>query len=76
MRDDVIRVVEAHMNGLGARNVSASPFHEDIEFVGPIGPPIKGGSRGSRGFHRIFSYDKGHPHLPAYRGWGLVCHDF
>jgi len=42
MRDDVIRAVEAHLNGLGARDITGSPFHEDIEFVGPIGPPIKG----------------------------------
>jgi hypothetical protein len=39
---DVIRVVEAHLKGLGARDLSASPFHDDIEFVGPIGPPVKG----------------------------------
>jgi hypothetical protein len=42
MRDDVIRAVEAHLNGLGARDISASPFHQDIEFLGPIGPSIKG----------------------------------
>lgn len=42
MREDVIHAVEAHLNGLGARDISASPFNQDIEFVGPIGPPIKG----------------------------------
>jgi hypothetical protein len=42
MRDEVIRAVEAHLNGLGARDKSASPLHEDVEFVEPIGPPIKG----------------------------------
>jgi hypothetical protein len=42
MREEVIRAVEAHLNGLGAKDLSASPFHQDIEFVGPIGPPIKG----------------------------------
>lgn len=42
MREDVIHAVEAHLNGLGARDISASPFHEDIEFSGPIGPSIKG----------------------------------
>jgi hypothetical protein len=42
MREDVIHAVEAHLNGLGARDISASPFHQDIEFVGPIGPLIKG----------------------------------
>ena len=41
MREDVIHAVEAHLNGLAARDISASPFHHDIEFVGPIGPPIK-----------------------------------
>src|SRR5215469_7712023 len=42
MRDEVIRAVEAHLNGLGARNISASPLHKDVEFVGPMGPPIRG----------------------------------
>ena len=42
MRDEAIRAVEAHLNGLGARDIGASPFHEDVEFVRPIGPPIKG----------------------------------
>jgi hypothetical protein len=42
MREDVIRAVEAHLKGLGARDISASPFHRDIEFAGPIGPPIRG----------------------------------
>lgn len=41
-RDVVIRAVEAHLNGPGAKDISVSPFHEDIGFVGPIGPPIKG----------------------------------
>ena len=41
MREDVIRAVETHLNGLGARDISASPFHQDIEFVGPIGPALK-----------------------------------
>jgi hypothetical protein len=42
MRDEVIRAVEAHLNGLGTRDLSASPLHEDIEFVGPMGPALKG----------------------------------
>ena len=42
MRDNVIRAVEAHLNGLGARDISASPFHPEIEFAGPIGPTVKG----------------------------------
>ncbi len=42
MREDVIHAFEAHLNGLEARDISASPFHQHIEFVGPIGPPIKG----------------------------------
>ena len=44
MRDDVIRAVEAHLNGLGAKDLSASPFHENIEFEGPMAPTIKGAS--------------------------------
>jgi hypothetical protein len=42
MRDDVIRAVEAHLYGLGSKDLSSSPFHQDIEFVGPISPPVKG----------------------------------
>lgn len=42
MREDVIHAVEAHLNGLGARDISSSPFHQDIEFMGPIGPPLRG----------------------------------
>jgi len=41
MRADVIRAVEAHLNGLGNRDLSASPFHENIVFEGPIGPQLK-----------------------------------
>ena len=42
MHDDVIRTVDAYLNGLAAKDVSAAPFHPDIEFEGPVGPPIKG----------------------------------
>jgi hypothetical protein len=48
MREEVIHAVEAHLNGLGARDISASPFHQDIEFVGPIGPPLKERARCER----------------------------
>jgi len=59
MREDVIRAVEAHLNGLGTRDISASPFHQDIEFVGPIGPPIKGASTVRTVFSGFFSTIKG-----------------
>ena len=42
MREDVIRAVEAYLNGLGSRDLSAAPFHPDITFEGPLGPPIHG----------------------------------
>jgi limonene-1,2-epoxide hydrolase len=42
MREDVIRAVEAYLNGLAGKDVSAAPFHPDIEFEGPLGPPVKG----------------------------------
>jgi limonene-1,2-epoxide hydrolase len=42
MRENVIRTVDAYLNGLGAKDISAAPFHPDIEFEGPVGPPIKG----------------------------------
>jgi len=41
MREDVIHAVEAHLNGLGARDISASPFHQDIEFVDLLALPLK-----------------------------------
>jgi len=42
MREDVIRAVEAYLNGLGSRNLKDAPFHPDIVFEGPLGPPIHG----------------------------------
>ena len=42
MREDVIRAVEVYLNGLAAKDVSAAPFHPDIELEGPLGPPVKG----------------------------------
>ena len=42
MREVVIRAVEAYLNGLGSKDVSAAPFHPDITFEGPLGPPIQG----------------------------------
>lgn len=59
MRDDVIRAVEAHLHGLGARDLSASPFHENIEFQGPIGPLIKGASTVRAVFTGFFPTIKG-----------------
>jgi len=59
MRDEVIRAVEAHLNGLGARDITASPFHEDIEFMGPIGPPIQGARTIRAAFTGFFPTIKG-----------------
>jgi hypothetical protein len=59
MREDVMHAVEAHLNGLGARDISASSFHHDIEFVGPIGPPIKGAHRVPAVFIGFFPTIKG-----------------
>jgi hypothetical protein len=42
MRQDVIGVVEAYLNGLAAKDMSASPFHSNIEFQGPVGPRLIG----------------------------------
>jgi len=42
MRDDVIRAVESYLNGLGAKDLSGAPFHPDLVFEGPLGPPILG----------------------------------
>ena len=42
MREDVIGPVEAYLNGLGSKDLNAAPFHHDIVFEGPLGPPIHG----------------------------------
>ena len=42
MREDVIGPVEAYLNGLGSKDLNAAPFHQDIVFEGPLGPPIHG----------------------------------
>jgi limonene-1,2-epoxide hydrolase len=42
MRVDVVRAVEAYLNGLGSKDLSAAPFHPDVDFEGPLGPPVKG----------------------------------
>jgi len=78
MREDVIRAVEAHFNGLGARDVSASPFHEDIEFVGPMAPPIKGAQTVRAVFSGFFPTIKGiHIHRHIVDGeWCATVFDF
>ena len=42
MRDHVIRAAEAHLNGIGARDVSAVPYHPDVIVETPLGPPTRG----------------------------------
>jgi limonene-1,2-epoxide hydrolase len=42
MREDVVRAVETYLNGLGSKDVSSAPFHPDVSFEGPLGPPIQG----------------------------------
>jgi limonene-1,2-epoxide hydrolase len=42
MREDVIGPVEAYLNGLESKDLNAVPFHDDIVFEGPLGPPIHG----------------------------------
>ena len=42
MNTDVIRVVDAYFHGLSGKDLSAAPFHPDIEFEGPLGPRIIG----------------------------------
>ncbi len=59
MREDVIRAVEAHLKGLGARDISASPFHPDIEFSSPLSPPLKGAATVRAVFTGFFPTIKG-----------------
>jgi limonene-1,2-epoxide hydrolase len=42
MREDVVRVVENYLNGLGSKDLSTAVFHPDLVFEGPLGPPILG----------------------------------
>jgi hypothetical protein len=42
MREDVVRAVEAYLNGLGAKDLSAAPFHPEVVSEGPLGPAIRG----------------------------------
>ena len=42
MRENVVGAVEAYLNGLAAKDMSAAPFHPNIEFQGPIGPCLIG----------------------------------
>jgi limonene-1,2-epoxide hydrolase len=55
----VIRAVEAHLNGLGRRDLSASPFHENIEFEGPMGSRLQGASTLRAVFTGFFPTIKG-----------------
>lgn len=72
MRDEVVRAVEAHLNGLGARDISASPFHDNIECAGPIGPPIKGVTTLRPVFTGFFPTIKG-IHIKRHMGDGEWC---
>ena len=42
MREDVIRAAEAHLLGIGAKDISAVPYHPDVVIQTPLGPPVKG----------------------------------
>jgi hypothetical protein len=41
-REDVIRVVESYVNGLGNRDLSAVPLAPDFTLAGPLAPPQVG----------------------------------
>ena len=53
------------MNGLGAKDVSAAPFHPDIEVEGPLGPPVKGAAAVRKAITGFF---------PAINGVNIVQH--
>jgi hypothetical protein len=44
-RDDVIRVVESYVDGLGNRDLSAVPFAPDFTFESPLLPDLTGRPR-------------------------------
>jgi hypothetical protein len=65
MGEDVILAVETYLNGLGAKDLSSAPFHPDVTFEGPLGPPIKGAAALSQFLTGLF---------PAINGVHIVRH--
>jgi hypothetical protein len=59
MREDVIRAAEAHLNGIGAKDISAVPYHPDVMVETPLGPPTKGASALRQAITGVFPLVKG-----------------
>jgi ketosteroid isomerase-like protein len=61
MREDVIWAAEAHLNGIGAKDISAVPYHPDIVVETPLGPPTKGAAALRQAITGAFPLVKGIP---------------
>lgn len=59
MREDVIRAAEAHLLGLGAKDISAVPYHPDVVIQTPLGPPVKGADAVRQATPGIYPFVKG-----------------
>ncbi|HJT87197.1 MAG TPA: nuclear transport factor 2 family protein [Bryobacteraceae bacterium] len=42
MSEEAIRTVDAYLNALAAKDISAAPLHPDVTFESPLSPPIRG----------------------------------
>ena len=58
MREEVIRVVEAYIDGVRNNNIDAVPLHSDVVFEGPI-RNIRGIANFRKGMEEFFPILKG-----------------
>lgn len=65
MRDNVIRVVDAYLDALRAKDLSSAPIHPDIEFESPLSPRIRGAAQVKQVFSGFF---------PAINGINVTRH--
>jgi limonene-1,2-epoxide hydrolase len=42
MGEEVIRIVDAYLGALAAKDISAAPLHPDVTFESPLSPAIQG----------------------------------
>ena len=59
MREDVIRAVETYLTGIGARDLSAVPFHPDVSVQTPLGPAVNGEAAVRQAIASLFPLVKG-----------------
>ena len=59
MREDVIRVVDAYLNALGAKDIGSAPLHPNVQFESPLSPSITGADALRQAFAGFFPMMKG-----------------